>query len=260
MPDDYEPEELVLDGQQRLSSLYQAFAGVGAHRFFIDIGSLIHGDDIDNAVKAYSVRQAKPWSSIESQSRSLVFPLERVREFAYWRDEVVELRGEEDLGDDKALRGYLNEFEKAVIDPIRQYEFPLTRLSAKTPVEAVCTIFETLNRTGIKLTAFELICARAFAEGYQLRERWKEAVLTFPILDEFAIDPYYLLQTIALRSDLAPRRGDVLGMDVTVIDSQWDSSVQGMARALTMLRDECGVLTAKWLPYAPMIPTLATIW
>src|SRR6202011_4222534 len=33
----HEPASLVLDGQQRLSSLYQAFAGVGSDRFFVDI-------------------------------------------------------------------------------------------------------------------------------------------------------------------------------------------------------------------------------
>lgn len=33
-----------------------------------------------------------------------------------------------------------------------------------------------------------------------------------------------------------------------------------MAAALSMLRDECGVLTPKWLPYVSMLPTLAAVW
>ncbi len=34
---------LVLDGQQRLTSLYQAFYGVGEHRYYLDLGKLIDG-------------------------------------------------------------------------------------------------------------------------------------------------------------------------------------------------------------------------
>src|SRR6202023_4214199 len=49
-------------------------------------------------------------------------------------------------------------------------------------------------------------------------------------------------------------------MDVGTIVTEWDGSVRGMAQALVMLRDECGVLTDKWLPYAPMLPTLAAAW
>jgi uncharacterized protein with ParB-like and HNH nuclease domain len=37
------PETLILDGQQRLTSLYQAFYGVGEHRYFLDLGKLRDG-------------------------------------------------------------------------------------------------------------------------------------------------------------------------------------------------------------------------
>ncbi len=140
------------------------------------------------------------------------------------------------------------------------YNFPTTTLSESTPTEAVCTIFETLNRTGIKLSAFELITARAFAQGERLRERWDDALEKNPILAEFTIDPYYLLQTLALRAELVPQRGIVASMPVSTIIDHWDDAVAGMSDGITMLRDECGVLMPKWLPYAPMLPTLAAAW
>ena len=37
---------LVLDGQQRLTSLYQAFYGVGEHRYYLDLGKLKVGQTI----------------------------------------------------------------------------------------------------------------------------------------------------------------------------------------------------------------------
>jgi hypothetical protein len=143
----------------------------------------------------------------------------------------------------------MNRVESTVIDPIRNYHFPTTTLAETTPTEAVCAIFETLNRTGIKLSVFELICARAFAQGERLRERWSETLERNRVLEDFSIDPYYVLQTIALRAELLPQRGVVAGMDVVTIVQHWDAAVAGMARGLTMLRDECRVLTSKWLPY-----------
>src|SRR5260221_14369953 len=41
---------LVLDGQQRLTSLYQAFYGVGEHRFYLHIKDLIDGADFEDAI------------------------------------------------------------------------------------------------------------------------------------------------------------------------------------------------------------------
>ncbi|MGC2112573.1 MAG: DUF262 domain-containing protein [Candidatus Korobacteraceae bacterium] len=41
---------LVLNGQQRLTSLYQAFYGVGEHRYYLDIGKLLNGMDFDEAI------------------------------------------------------------------------------------------------------------------------------------------------------------------------------------------------------------------
>src|ERR1039458_888480 len=258
--DGHEPATLVLDGQQRLSSLFQAFYGVGSHRFFVDVGTLMQGADVETAVKVYSTAKARQWSTPAGQARSLMFPLARIQQFAGWRDEIVEARDDLDPDEGKALRGYLNLIESAIIEPIRRYQFPTTTLSESTPTEAVCTIFETLNRTGIKLSVFELISARAFAQGERLRERWSDTLERNPVLEDFGIDPYYILQAIALRAGLVPRRGVVAAMEVSTIVQHWDAAVSGMANGLTMIRDECGVLMPKWLPYAPMLPTLAAAW
>src|SRR3954451_21951788 len=41
---------LVLDGQQRLTSLYQAFFGVGEHRFYLDLKKLLDGTEFEDAI------------------------------------------------------------------------------------------------------------------------------------------------------------------------------------------------------------------
>jgi hypothetical protein len=132
-------------------------------------------------------------------------------------------------------------------------------LSDETSAEAVCTIFETLNRTGVKLSPFELLTARFWPKGINLRELWDNARADFPIIAQFDVDPYYLLQAVALVSRAAPscKRKDVLELSVDAIKEWWDRCVGGLAAGLQMLRDDCGVIVPKWLPYGTILIPLA---
>ena len=253
------PSFLVLDGQQRLTSLYQAVYGVGDHRFFLDVGALLAGGEVDSAVKVMAVDKARALESIDSQARSLVMPLTEIRDnrASRWRDQVVSARSDEDK---ERARDLLREVEYACIDPLVRYAFPVTILPAGTSLEAVCTIFETLNRTGRQLTPFELISARAFAGGHSLHDLWVEAVEKFPILADYETQPYYLLQTIALWLDVSCKRSSVLDIPADDIAREWVGAVRCMAAVLQMLRDDCGVLTPSWLPYEPMLLPLAAAW
>jgi hypothetical protein len=253
------PSYLVLDGQQRLTSLYQAFAGVGTHRFFLNLQELIDGEDVDEATEVYLAKRASKWASLEGQANDLMLPMSRIRQFSEWKDEVLDLRSE--TGDDRRkLRSVLNDLDSRFVKAVEGYLFPVTTLSEDTPVDAVCTIFETLNRTGVKLSVFELLTARAFAHEVRLRDMWSDALLEHRILDDFSIDPYYVLQAISVRRRGSPKRSVVLNLPVTEIVDEWDAIVNGMAEGLRLLRDECGVLVERWLPYRTMLVTLAAVW
>lgn len=254
-----EPLELVLDGQQRLTSLYQALFGVGASRFFLDIGALISGAEVNDAVRVFSAERAATLESLDAQANALVMPLAAVRGSGAsdWRDEVIEHRADEEH---RRVRSILKEVEQTFIKPLADYAFPVTVLPQSTELEAVCTIFETLNRTGKPLTPFELISARAFAGGHSLRDLWGTALEARPILADFDVEPYYVLQVIALRLGASCQRRDVLGLDAADIAREWDDACADTASAVQLLRNECGVLVSKWLPYRPMLIPLAAAW
>ncbi|MGZ9112462.1 MAG: hypothetical protein ACXW3X_15650, partial [Rhodoplanes sp.] len=118
-----------------------------------------------------------------------------------------------------------------------------------------CTIFETLNRTGVKLSVFELLTARFWPRGVNLRQLWAECKAENPVVADFDIDPYYVLQAIALAARATPscKRSDVIDLTTADIDTWWTKASRGMAQALRLLREDCGVLVSKWLPYNTII-------
>lgn len=260
------PAYLVLDGQQRLTSLYQAFYGKGSHRYFLNLQSLLDGNDLEDSV--FHLRESvaiRRYGRIDQQAKALVLPMSVVfsstLDFEEWLDQILVERDESDA-ELSNLKTALRSLKKKWINTIEDYQFPVVTLAEDTEPEAVCTIFETLNRTGVKLSVFDLLAARFWVEEIKLRELWDIAKVKHTILEHFKVDPYYILQSITIYSARgAPscKRGDVLKLSGEDIQEGWDPVVKGMVDVLHMLQDECGVVHPKWLPYNPMlIPAAAT--
>lgn len=256
---------LVLDGQQRLTSLYQAFFGVGEHRYYLDLNKLIEGVDFEEAI--FHVRATTKWvkerEDFALQAKELILPLSVLKGgaggFLQWLLKVTNPMPAEKR---TQLLDALTKINEDWIKAIDDYQFPVVTLSDRAQADALCTIFETLNRTGVKLSAFELLTARFWPQNINLRELWKDGCDKYPIIEEFEVDPYYVLQGVALsRSGRAPscKRRDVLSLDATDISEWWEKVIAGFAAGLTILRDDCKVMQPKWLPYQTMLAPLAAV-
>jgi hypothetical protein len=255
---------LVLDGQQRLTSLYQAFYGIGEHRYFLDLNKLKNGADFEEAI--FHVRSSTKWArrreSFEVQAQELLLPLSVLKGgaggFATWSRRVARMRSDAER---IPLEDALDQIQEKWIKPIDEYHFPVVTLSAATQPDALCTIFETLNRTGVKLSVFELLTARFWPQNINLRSLWDSAQAEYPIIKEFEVDPYYILQGIALASRRSPscKRSDVLNLASGDIEAWWSKTVTALALGLEILRYDCKVSLPKWLPYQTMIAPLAAI-
>lgn len=255
---------LVLDGQQRLTSLYQAFYGVGEHRYYLNLQKLIDGADFEEAI--FHVRATTKWAKAREdfalQAKELLLPLSVLKGgaggFGQWSRKVARLLPDQDR---ITLEDALDDIEEKWIHTIDDYHFPVVTLSDKTEPDALCTIFETLNRTGVKLSVFELLTARFWPQNINLRDLWDKAREANPIIEDFEVDPYYMLQAIALASRKAPscKRGDVLNLAPADITTWWQPVVDGLTAGLTILREDCRVTLPKWLPYQTMLAPLSAV-
>ena len=267
------PAYLILDGQQRLTSLYQAFYGTGQHHFFLDLGALEKGADLEDAAfYERGDRVAKNLNRIEEQAQSLIFPMGRLfggGGFDGWVHDVLRKRGgsADDVLD---VQGRLAALRQQWLKPVEDYDFPMVTLAEDTDGAAICTIFETLNRTGVKLGVFDLLTARFWPKSVNLRALWEAARAKNPILDEFQVDPYYVLQVINLLEpgvdhDGKPKaasikRGAILGQSANQAEKGWHRAVDGLAGVLKIFRADCGVAVPKWMPYTTMVIPAAAAW
>ncbi len=255
---------LVLDGQQRLTSLYQAFFGVGEHRYYLDLNKLVEGMDFEEAI--FHVRSTTKWTrsmeDFSKQAEELTLPLSVLKGgsggFLQWLLQVTNPLPQQER---TRLLDALTHINTRWIQTIDDYHFPVVTLSDTTEPDALCTIFETLNRTGVKLSVFELLTARFWPQKINLRALWDGARAKHPIIEDFEVDPYYVLQGIALACRKTPscKRSDVLNLTAEDIEGWWGQVVAGLASGLEMLRDDCKVMLPKWLPYQTMLPPLAAV-
>lgn len=182
-----EPDQLILDGQQRLTSLTQA-VGLDApvdtrtakgkeikRHYYFDIRTALEGEDrLEDAVIAVDESRQKrsdfgrkvdlDLSSRQLECEQLYFPCDKTLDASEWLQDLFRYNQE-------AMGDFL-EFQKKIISAFSAYQLPVIELKKETSKEAVCLVFEKVNTGGVQLSVFELITASYAAEGYNLRDDW----------------------------------------------------------------------------------------
>ena len=225
-----EPETLVLDGQQRLTSLYQALMGTSAVEtkdakgkpirrwYYLDMKRAIDPEadqedavvsvPEDRLVRAFGGKITLDMTTPEHEYAAEFFPVNRIFDSAEWRQAYSE---HWNFDADK-MRSF-NEFERDVIKRFEQYQVPVIELKKETPKEAVCLVFERVNTGGVALTVFELLTASFAADDFQLRDDWDKREVRLkqrhPVLHNLQSDDF--LQTISLLVTRARRRAALSG-------------------------------------------------
>ena len=222
---DIVPETLVLDGQQRLTSLYQALMSQTAVEtkdtkkkpircyYYIDMKQAVQPETdredgilsvpADRLVKTFGGAITKGVTTPTGGYTADLFPVNQIFNSAEWRQAYSE-----HWNFDAAKMRLFNKFESEVIKRIEQYQVPVIELKKETPKEAVCLVFERVNTGGVALTVFELLTASFAADDFQLREDWdareKRLKTQNPVLHNLQSDDF--LQVISLLVTQARRR------------------------------------------------------
>lgn len=292
-----DPETLILDGQQRFTSLYQALMSKKpvqtqtarkkkTERFYYFNMSSILNDEIDEESDILSIPAEKVVRSdfgrqIELDLRTPkqeyendLFPVNQVFNSANWRTGYQEHWGYQP----EKMKLY-NEFERQVIKRFEQYQLPVIQLNKSTPKEAVCLVFEKVNTGGVALTVFELLTATFAADNFQLRDDWRaresELKSKHKVLKSLKSDDFLQAITLLVTQErrqqahnegvtddklpgISCKRRDILKLTVENYQKWADMTQTGFEQTARFLHTQ-NIFRDKDLPYrTQLVPLAAT--
>lgn len=277
---DLRPDYMILDGQQRLTSLHYVFAAPKIplrltkypYRFFLDLKKVADGD-IENAIWSERSDYTSDWMDREKQFQELVIPFTEIENWDNWRD-TFEDRLYQEGGDffDRYRQNYRNAW-RDIIERIKRFPVPtlvIDKIEPNDPeqIAQVCAIFEKMNSTGVSLSVYDLLTARMYRYDIDMHRMWEATVNEHPNLysiSEGKPDSYgvYLLRVIALLRGMDVNSKSIINMKPDGFEADWKIAARYMEKALQRLfstnADGFGVINPKWMPYSTMISPMAAL-
>lgn len=187
------PEHLILDGQQRLTSIYQATSskepvstktekGKAIKRYYYLSMEKCLDDDEDRFDAVLSIPEDRKikenfdrdvkldLSTREYEYENKLFPVNIVFDSNAVMDWFMGYMTH--YGMKPEAMDEFKRFQADVLNTISGYKLPVITLDKSTPREAVCKVFENVNTGGVPLTVFELVTATYATRDFDLRKDW----------------------------------------------------------------------------------------
>ena len=276
-----EPETLILDGQQRLTALFQTLMSENPvftkntqgqktlRHYYLDMKACLRSSiERENAV--ISCREDNRFQTSEGnvdlslpekQYEYNLFPVHKIFESADWRPNYYRY-----WDFDKNKIDLYDKFESKIIQSFNRYNVPVIELRG-VPREAVCMVFEKVNTGGVTLTVFELLTASFAVDGFQLRKDWnkrEKRLKQSPVLKR--LDSTSFLRALTLLTTNANSdskttsctRRDILGLKKKDYEKWADHVEHGFAKVARFLHTQ-KIFNAKDVPYQTQLVPLAAI-
>ncbi|MEJ8649573.1 DUF262 domain-containing protein [Streptomyces sp. MS1.AVA.3] len=293
-----EPDSLVLDGQQRLTSLFQALKlqtpvvtqDLRKHQvsgwFYVDMTKALDENcDREDAIRFlpesrkvvnFRGNVVEDYSTRELEYEGQLFPLHAVFDRGDWGFGFID-----HWGRDKAKYELWRDFYEAFVLPFDRYHVPVIELGQGTPRQAVCQVFEKVNTGGVTLTVFELLTATYAADEFDLRRHWETECRAawkapeYRVLREVSntdfLQAVTLLATAARRTQekqrgteeerlprIGCKRKDMLALSLEDYQRFAPSVIAGFKAAAKFLHQQF-LFDTKFLPYGTQLIPLAAI-
>jgi len=298
-PSDASPKVLVLDGQQRLTALYLSVfnkevvkTSTGnkkeAKRYYylnmekcLDpladrfIDGVISIPETRKVTSDFGRKTDLDLSTTIMEYHHKMFPLNLIYDdngFLEWGEGFREY-----YGHSPDMSKFLSQFQHDVWLRFKRFDVPIINLTKETPLEAICKVFENVNRFGVTLSVFELLTARFAAEAaasqnkFNLREDWegKKRQLHTPewrIL--LGIDENAFLTAVTLLTTyqnhlngygaVSCKRRDILNLSLNDYNVNSEMITKGMLSSAELLA-RFKIFAQRDLPYQTQLIPLSVI-
>lgn len=280
-----EPGLLLLDGQQRLTSLYHAFKDDGAvatvdylgesiqRRFFVDVRAAVAADpmpvesvfavDLEGQVRSHFGPEIPGGiTSRDDMLRHGVIPVSLL----LWKqgnDLLIDMAA---ATDSVAVRDAVKQFQNLVLRWLPAYDVPVIRVDRDTSLVGIGQIFAHANSAGVQMDVFELLTATFASQDadFVLADHWagvEKQLREYPALDR--IGRIEFLRALAMlissrKGQVAGHRGDILAISLADYRAHAQELAEAFIQAAEYLAQRC-ILSVDQVPYSGQIVPLATI-
>jgi len=240
---DREPEypvNYVLDGQQRLATIYATFCKDRSRdpqntRYDInpDIFEIYFDFDDDKILPEADI--------IEDHTN---FKMSTLFDVSKFYEEVNRL-------DDKYQQEAVN-----LESQFKNYEIPIVT-TAKRKKEEVGIIFERINNTGTKLTTLDLMIAWTWSEDFHLREELDDLTEILEIKGFGDTPEKIVLQCLSGIIEKTTRTKDIIGLNPETVRTRMSKLKDSLEKTIDFLSTELNVSSRDFLPHSHQIVPLA---
>lgn len=238
----------VLDGQQRITSLYAVRKGAifkkddGQQMDYKDI-SIDLSRDLDEDEQIVFASRAKSNTSMIS-----VFDLLNVNSImqlvdTYERNEIIN------------LEKYKRRLES--------YTFSTIVIGQEYSIDVATDVFTRINTSGTDLSLFEIMVAKTYSEqrNFDLSQKYDDLIRgsdkkNLENAGYGTIPPSTVLQCVAIYLSTEIRKKDILRLDKSDFISSWKPVKKGIFGAVDFLRNNLRVPVSNLLPYNALLVPL----
>lgn len=290
------PESFILDGQQRLTTLFQTLYSKEIvdtkdmkqksikRWYYFDIKQALQPDfDIFDAIISISNNKTRTkdfgreitydLTTPEMEYENLAFPVNQSLNSTDWFNSFMKY-----WNYDTEKIQIFQQFQSNILKRFEGYQLPVIKMLKHNPKDAVCQVFEKVNTGGVTLNVFELLTATFAADDFNLRDDWDERKKTFKKHEVISnLGSNELLQAISLfatierknnqiASGIPPenlsavscKKKDVLKIDLETYQKWADIATNAFVEASKLLM-KVKIFKSRDLPYSTQLVPLSVI-
>ncbi|QMS87443.1 DUF262 domain-containing protein [Nostoc edaphicum CCNP1411] len=228
--------DYVLDGQQRLTSLFASLQGVILTR---EDGREDNFSQIFIDLEAQDSEQIVITDIASKDEKSLMSILNLLK------------------GDFMLLASYPDKYHeklKNYKNRIESYQYSIIQVK-DAPIEIATEIFTRINVSGQALSLFEIMAAKTFdyEKNFDLTEKFQELIENLKPLNYETISDATVLQVVSIILSKECKRQVILKLDKNSFIDIWDKAIDSIERSVEYFRNFYRIPVSHLLPYNALI-------
>lgn len=231
----------VLDGQQRITSIFAALRGVSVPRDNkeVDFSSLyidLDADGDDLVITDVSDKEPYSYVAVYHLLTQSLFEPEQQRKYS------------------KENRKKMADYR----DTLQSYSASVVEVPSAS-IDIATEIFTRINVGGKSLTVFEIMVAKTFdtERNFDLSEKTEEFISELHSRGYGTVPDIVIVQTISAIMSGETKQRAILDLDKQKFIDTWPKAEKGIRGAVDYLRSTLGVPVSELLPYKSILVPLA---